>query len=310
MIRNYYGVIPLVALLFICLGNNDYTGKTTKGHTTALINFHAAKDPAEHRNDLLHLLPLTLKQPIPKSSKTDNGHTHPEYIIHHVENKILLTGIFTIVAITICIYFFMRNKFREKRLLGLYEIETRISKKVHDEIANEIYNTLCFANSEDISIQKNKDILLKSLDKVYSKTRNISREMSGIDTGAGYDEQLRLLLSGYQNQNVNIIIKGIDSINWSKIATTKKIAAYRALQEVMVNMKKHSSASVVVIDFRQKNKKIIIRYSDNGVGINSGKNITRNGLLNVENRMDSINGKVIFEPTADRGFHLTLSYPV
>lgn len=305
MIRNYYGLMPLVTLFFIGFGINDYTGKTGKGVATALTAFHACTDPAEHRHDLLHLLPLPLKQ-----HSGENIRTNAMHPINYEENKILFTGILTIAAITIGIYFFIRNKFREKKLLALYEIETRISKKVHDEIANEIYNTICFANSEDISIPKNKDLLLKSLDKVYSKTRNISREMSGIDTGVAYEEQLKQMLCGYQGQNVNIIIKGIDAVKWSKIAIIKKIAAYRALQELMVNMKKHSKATVVVLDFRQKNKKIIIRYSDNGVGINSGKNITRNGLLNVENRMDSINGKVIFEPTADRGFHLTLSYPV
>ena len=307
MIRNYYGLMPLVTLLLIGFGINDYTGKTGKGIITPLLNYCAVTDPAEHHNDLLHLIPLSVKEP--SKIKESQTRTQPIYGHNPEENKILFTGILTIIAVTIGIYFFIRNKFREKRLLDLYEIEKRISKKVHDEIANEIYNTICFVNSENISTRENRDVLLKSLENAYSKARNISREMGGIDTCTGYVEQLKLMLSGYQDKSINIIIKGMDSINWSKISAVKKITGYRALQELMVNMKKHSKASVVVIDFTHKNKKIIIRYSDNGLGINSGKNIAKNGLLNVENRMVSIKGKVIFEPTADRGFHLTLSYP-
>ncbi len=161
-----------------------------------------------------------------------------------------------------------------------------------------------------MSITQNKEKLITNLEIVYNKTRNISREINNIDIGTGYKEQLKSMLSEYRTNKVNILIKDIDSINWAKISETKKIAAYRALQELMVNMLKHSKASIVVINFKQKGHKVRITYSDNGIGTYNGRKISKNGLLNVENRMVSINGKVIFEPKAGKGFHLTLTYPV
>lgn len=305
MIRKCYGVMPLVVLIFICFSTSHHTRETERGlgilNNLSSLTVYLSKLNIPFICGPHHLLPTSIKG---KSIYANHA-----LIAQREENKLLFTGIFTIIAITIGIYIFIRNRFRERKLLAIYEIETRIAKKVHDEIANEIYNALCFTHSEDISLKENKEKLLDSLDKVYAVTRNISREMSSIETGYDYNEQLKLMIAGYQNNDINIIIKGLDAINWQKITLIKKITTYRALQELMVNMKKHSKATVVVIDFKLKSKKILISYSDNGVGIKSGQNIIKNGLLNVENRMDSINGKVIFEPIVGKGFHLILTYP-
>jgi len=70
------------------------------------------------------------------------------------------------------------------------------------------------------------------------------------------------MLSEYQNQSLNVLIKDIDSIDWIKIDENKKLVTYRVLQELMVNMKKHSEATLAVIDFfsyRQENSDPIFR---------------------------------------------------
>lgn len=226
------------------------------------------------------------------------------------KNKLLLISLIFSFLSSVLLYFLIRSKHRREKLLESYATETRISKKVHDEIANEIYNTLNYTSTHDIHTAEKKDKVISSLNKIYSLTRNISRESSSIDIGPLFPMQLKSMLAEYRTDNVNIIIKGLGTIDWKEINDTKKIATYRCLQELMVNMKKHSDASLVIIDFKTENNKLLIKYSDNGVGIKKNKIILKNGLQNVENRMESLNGSVTFDLTPRKGFHLTLNYPV
>jgi signal transduction histidine kinase len=224
-------------------------------------------------------------------------------------NKFLLLSlIFTILA-SVLLYFLIQSKHKRDRFLEAYTTETRIAKKVHDEIANEIYGTINYLSAEESMSGKKKEKLLSLLDNIYLMTKNISRETNNIDLGKNFPEQLKLMLNAYRSKKVNIVIKGINDINWEHIEITRKIATYRSLQELMVNMKKHSNASVAIIDFCLDGKKIKIYYSDNGRGASSEKLLLKNGLQNVENRINSIDGNVIFDTNAGNGFHLTLTYP-
>ena len=194
----------------------------------------------------------------------------------------------------------IRAKHRKDNLQQVYNTETRLSKKVHDEVANDLYRVMT-------KIQKTqtlKDDVLDDLEVVYNKTRDISKEHSIIDIQGTYEDHLRDLLLSYRNDTVNIITKDLSRVNWERLDAHKKMALHRVLQELMTNMRKHSKATLVVLTFSQKGKKIHIAYKDNGVGAELVKN---NGLRNTENRMESINGTITFESQLNNGFKASLS---
>lgn len=206
------------------------------------------------------------------------------------------------------LYYFLTTKGKREKTAAIYESETRISKKLHDELANEVYHTIVLAETKDLSSSENKEILLSNLDTIYSGTRNISRQNSTIDTGENFESELKEMLSSYNGNEVSIIIKDNNDINWPKIQSEKKIAVYRVLQELLVNMKKHSQCSFVVIGFEENDKQVQIQYSDNGIGF-SGKMNLRNGLKNAENRIHNIKGTLTFESEPNKGLKVKITFP-
>jgi signal transduction histidine kinase len=76
----------------------------------------------------------------------------------------------------------------------------------------------------------------------------------------------------------------------------------------MVNMKKHSQCSLVVIAFESKKNTIEINYSDNGIGCPEMLNFKK-GLQNAENRILSIKGTITFETETDKGFKAKMIIP-
>ncbi|RZK11169.1 MAG: tetratricopeptide repeat-containing sensor histidine kinase [Flavobacterium sp.] len=229
-----------------------------------------------------------------------------------IRNLIVSFILIGFIILVITLYLMDKRKHKKEKQKQKqedeYRTETRIAKKLHDELANDIFNTMTFAEIRDLATPENKEILLDNLDKIYAQTRNISQENNNIDTGEKYLGYLKDMLSGYGSQEVNIILKEIDSIEWADIEASKKIVVYRVLQELLVNMKKHSKANIVLISFKKINKKIQINYSDNGVGIGPHEQLRKNGLQNVENRIQSINGTITFDPTPEKGFKVNFSF--
>ena len=197
-------------------------------------------------------------------------------------------------------YFIFRVKYKKGKLEEIYKTETRISRKVHDEVANDIYHVMT-------QLQSNTDIneyVLDELEGIYNKTRDISKENSAINMDVHFKELLSDLLISYKNNAVNVITKNISKVNWNKVSNEKKTAIYRTLQELMTNMKKHSNATFVVLVFNQKNNKISINFKDNGIGCNLKKNT---GLQNVENRILIANGTITFDTEINKGFNAKIT---
>lgn len=224
-------------------------------------------------------------------------------------NIMLLVLVVILITGVVFWYRFMKRKNAIDQVKASYSTELRISKKVHDELANDIYNIMAYSGTHDFSSEEKKEKLLNSLDNIYIRTRDISKENATIETGENYPQQLMGMLSEYQNEKVNVLHSGIKEMNWEKIDDIKKIAVYRILQELMVNMTKHSQAELCMVRFTTKGKNSVIFYSDNGVGIGSDKIIFKNGLANAENRIKGIGGSLTFESNPQMGLKMAIVFP-
>lgn len=203
---------------------------------------------------------------------------------------------------------YYKNKTKRERLEASYTTETRISKELHDELANDVFYAMTFANTQDLQNPTKKETLIDNLDKIYVRTRNFSRENSPIETGECFEQNLKQMLNSYKSKSTEVIIKNGNPIDWSKVEAEKKIAIQRVLQELMVNMKKYSEASFVIIGFDLEQNTLKINYSDNGVGF-SEKLILKNGLQNAENRIQTINGILTFDSQTNKGFKAKILVP-
>ena len=214
--------------------------------------------------------------------------------------------LFTILVFFL-IYRFTIRKNRKKIKETAYQTETRIAKKLHDELANDVHNTIAFAETQDLVNPKNRDILLENLETIYNRTRNISSENKDIDTGERYLEKLKAMLATYNSSDRNVIVN-IDAFKHLKISKEVKVIIHRVLQELMVNMKKHSQCSIASISIKSDIKSLQINYSDNGIGTDNLLNL-KNGLQNMENRIVSINGTINFDTTHEKGFKVKIVIP-
>jgi len=215
--------------------------------------------------------------------------------------------VFLLILILILIRYF-RNKNKAIEFKTSYNTETRIAKKIHDELANDVFQVIAFTESQPLSTERTKEDLLQKLDDIYGRVRGISKENNRIDTGAHFTKSIKDMLSNYQTNARNVMVTNLESIDWENIDDVKKITISRILQELMVNMKKHSHANLVVLKFESDQKSIFINYMDNGVGCENDK-ISKNGLTNMESRIFAVKGTIEFDTQPDKGFRARIAMP-
>jgi len=235
--------------------------------------------------------------------------TQKELKLEQAKLSIIITVAIIVIGIILFIFYFyyIRQKRKQELIKATYDTEVALSQKLHDELANDLFSTLTLVDSIPFNNDQVKGKLIHNLNHIYSQTRRISRENNTIDL-ANFKSELDTMLGSYKSDDVNIITRGIEDILWHRKEDEVKYVIYRVLMEFMINMKKHSNCSLVVIKFEKEGKNLIINYVDNGTGIDISEYSKRNGIKNVENRIKGINGTINFDFT--KGYRVTLTIPV
>ncbi|WP_139062498.1 tetratricopeptide repeat-containing sensor histidine kinase [Aquimarina megaterium] len=217
----------------------------------------------------------------------------------------LLAGIILLLAIAFFRYYLVQ-KHRKEKEIEVYETEKRISKRIHDELANDISHLTSFVEkTEDIPIVSTKELLGNKLQNIYLRARDISIETATIDID-DFEGELINLIQQYNTSDVSVITN-VSEFEWTTIPDYKKIAVYRVLQELFINAKKHSHCKRITLMVKDSDKKRVIKYIDNGKGCNIST-IKTNGLVNAENRIENIKGKLTFETSPEQGFRATIVF--
>ena len=214
------------------------------------------------------------------------------------ENRnILISALGAFGFILFIIY--LRKKHKNNTLKKQFEIEQHISKKLHDEVANDVFHTMFKVQGEGFSNEE----LVDDLEVIYNKTRDLSKSITELKVSNNFGQLLEDLVLSYQVDEVNIFTNYLYEVPWDVISKNKKKVLYRVVQELMTNMQKHSLADLVSLSFEKKGNKVITKYADNGVGTKLKKG---NGLQNVESRIKMVNGSIKFESEINNGFHVQI----
>lgn len=224
-----------------------------------------------------------------------------------IENKFLaeqqksqkqLLGFAVILTVlsSLVYFFYKREKTKKEKAIEVYNTETRLSKKIHDELANDVYAVMNTLQNKGETDSK----LLTRVEKIYAQTRDISHENSPVLTGEYFEDFIKQLFLDFTNDTCKVIHKGLKEVNVNELPKEKQIVLYRVLRELLVNMKKYSKASLVLITFSLSKKMLSVAYQDNGKGVKSLS--IKNGLQNMETRIKSVGGIITFESKQEKGF--------
>ncbi|MCK4528092.1 PAS domain S-box protein [candidate division WOR-3 bacterium] len=95
-----------------------------------------------------------------------------------------------------------------------------------------------------------------------------------------------------------------------------RVLLFQAVQELLINIRKHAQARKAVVSIKKEDKNILIKVSDDGIAFDTSKldsYIDENvgfGLLNIRERLDMIGGSFEIKSKPEYGTIITLKAPL
>lgn len=237
--------------------------------------------------------------------RLEKENAQKKYEIARKTTALWIAILVTIVTIVGGVIFYRKRKQRlaEQAAKSIRENKLKISKEIHDVVANGLYRMMSNVEYGD---EINKEQLVGQMEDLYHKSRNISHTV--VAKPNDYLEQLTGLISSFSNADRKIVTVGLDeSIN--KVSESIKDEIFLVLQELLVNMRKHSEANRVALRFILHGQNLEINYRDNGIGIHKNP-IEGAGLRNTEIRIASLKGVFTFENHEGGGLKVRVLIPL
>lgn len=183
----------------------------------------------------------------------------------------------------------------------------RISADMHDELGSGV---TAIRLMSEILKTKMKSQSIPELEKISSSANELLGKMNTIiwtmkssnDTVESLVAYIRAhAIEYFDSTPIDCTVKLPALIPQADISGEKRRNIFLSVKESLNNVMKHSQATHLHIDISTKDNYLIIRVSDNGVGIDT-EQLRRfgNGLSNMRRRMESIGGSFLIESNEEQ----------
>lgn len=212
-----------------------------------------------------------------------------------------------------------------KMLEAREEERRRISRDIHDGPAQSMANIVFKAEILKKVMEKNVEDSMNEVEELKLMVQKTLNEVRGIIydlrpmsiDDLGIIETLRKYLSDFIDDTgikVDIHFSNENEVSIDKII---EIAAFRIVQEIFNNIKKHSKADFCELKMEFGTKYMRITVRDDGVGFNYDEVLktikeenTSFGLLGISERVQSVGGNIYYESKPGKGTRIVVKIPI
>lgn len=186
----------------------------------------------------------------------------------------------------------------------LQESKLRLSQKVHDKVANGIYRIM--SEVEHLP-EVDRTVLLDQLENMYNVSRNVAHDEE--ESVVDFAERISTMLNAFKNSSLRLAVDGNETELWQKVSLEVREQLLLVLQELMVNMSKHSKATQAYVGFSVKDHRLILEYRDDGIGL-EGKGTAGKGMQNTVSRIEALAGTINFDGAEAKGLRVLIQLPI
>lgn len=203
-----------------------------------------------------------------------------------------------------------------KRVIGLVEGQdqerNRIAKEIHDGVGGELAGIKLNLSQINLTVKNEKiTSILTQLNGLFQELRNISHNLSSnFIKNKDFSAVLFELKAEYDNRNeFETEITVYPENAFEQTSENVKHQIYRIIQELLANISKHAMAINVSITITNHDNLMNIIIEDDGKGFED--NVTNGiGLKNIEERIESLNGKLLLETEPNKGSTFIIDIPI
>ena len=208
---------------------------------------------------------------------------------------------------------------REMSLLVEQRVEEErrlIAHELHDEFGQSVTAIRSLALA--IATQSNEAPMKEAAQLISEEAARLYDAMHGLiprlipvslDT-LGLAETLENLVRDWQRRNPNIALSLRHELP-SDLGPSVTLAAYRVVQEGLINALRHAQAAHVEIQLESQDNKMVVTVADDGVGLPSGWSRPGHfGLRGLTERVEHLGGQLSIQNREPHGVCLRATIPL
>ena len=211
----------------------------------------------------------------------------------------------------------IKNKYQKELLLTTIRVQEEERKRIASDLHDELATALSIGYMQLTQLEDQKEFNPKKIAQVrellqttLASTRRISHELMPLQLSQfGLEKALSNLLEkveSAQNVETNLAISSTcDELPW-----ILEVALYRIYSELINNTLKHAEAAIIDISILCKSDQLFCRYADDGKGLPEKQLDSGIGFQNIENRVQSFEGKLEFGNREEGGFYCKIILPL
>lgn len=202
------------------------------------------------------------------------------------------------------------------------EIELALHKKTEHEIAAELHDHI---NPNLVGAKLLLDFALKDtaqhleqlkktsaiIGEMIHEIRNLSHNIvQNAERDFELKEALSSLLENFNQGSFVRIVLRYDRRLEKIFTNNQKVHVVRIIQEQLLNIVKHASATKILVSIQQANEKITIITKDNGRGFDPSRQRNGIGLSNMLARVNELGGNMHINSKCNEGTSIRIVFPV
>jgi two-component system, NarL family, sensor histidine kinase UhpB len=192
----------------------------------------------------------------------------------------------------------LKKKLDEQKIL--LTVRDNIAKDLHDDIGSAISSIKILSEVSYKNIEKDKNKSSSLLEKIISQSEQLQQGISDIVWSVKPDndklENMTIRMREYISQvlepkNIQTNFLADEKVLEKSIGMQQRRDLLMIFKEAVNNIAKYSKANMAEISIKQKDNNLLLKIKDNGIGFDTQKITSSNGLKNMKARALNLHGK-------------------
>jgi ligand-binding sensor domain-containing protein/two-component sensor histidine kinase len=209
-------------------------------------------------------------------------------------------------------------RYRINQLLQLQKVRNRISADLHDDIGARLTNINLLSALGEQTVHNSgqvADYLKRIADEVQTSGEALDDIVWSINTKNDSTDEIAARMRRYaadvfDGTSIRYAVNAGDDVLHVKLSMEQRRDLFLVYKEAVNNIHKHAMATNVDISIETKNKNLIMQITDNGKGFDIKMPTHRNGLKNMQYRIEKSKGIFSVRSVYNQGTTVTIQFPV
>jgi signal transduction histidine kinase len=211
--------------------------------------------------------------------------------------------------------------YQQNRQIAIMQERERFGMNLHDGVIQSIYALGLLLDDAQHRVEKEPQVAIERIDQAIHGLNDAIRDIRGyiLDLrpqrfdGRTLGQALREMVDYSRANSALTIDLLVDPAAANATLPQQTTELLHVTQEALANIRKHAGADAVRIHVARIGNRLYLTIEDNGCGFDVfqvARKTNGNGLRNMQNRTQTLNGEFEIESTGGKGTRIVLSVPV